>query len=157
MSLKRQRRKLNSKSQEIQEILAERLNKLCRFLDEEYDVNCGGCCYIAYCLARLLSRDKFKFKVIIYEDYELEEKFSEVARSHYHYAISIGKYAINAADCDDDDSFCRNVYTGVKASELLSHYQKCSWNDCYNTQKNQFIFKTIKVFYDDLTEDLREG
>ena len=73
MSLKRQRRKLNSKSQEIQEILAERLNKLCRFLDEEYDVNCGGCCYIAYCLARLLSRDKFKFKVIIYEDYELEE------------------------------------------------------------------------------------
>ena len=157
MSLKRQRRKLNSKSQEIQEILAERLNKLCRFLDEEYDVNCGGCCYIAYCLARLLSRDEFKFKVIIYEDYELEEKFSEVARSHYHYAISIGKYTINAADCDDDDSFCRNVYTGVKASELLSHYQKCSWNDCYNTQKNQFIFKTIKVFYDDLTEDLREG
>lgn len=141
----------------MQEILAERLNKLCKFLDDEYDINAGGCCYIAYCLARLLSRDKFKFKVIIYEDYILEDRFSEVIGSYWHYAIGIGEYTINSCDCDDDDNFCKNVYTGVKASEILTHYQNGSWNNCYNSRKNSFIFKTIKVFYNDLTEDLREN
>lgn len=140
----------------MQEILTERLNKLCKFLDDEYDINAGGCCYIAYCLARLLSRDKFKFKVIIYEDYILEDRFSEVIGSYWHYAIGIGEYTINSCDCDDDN-FCKNVYTGVKASEILTHYQNGSWNNCYNSRKNSFIFKTIKVFYNDLTEDLREG
>lgn len=157
MSLKKQKRKLNSKSQEVQEILADRLNKLCKFLDEEYDINSGGCCYIAYCLARLLSRDKFRFTVIIYEDYECEDKFSELDTSHYHYAIGVGNNVINDADCEDDLEFVKNVYRNVKASEILNHYQARSWNKCYNANKNSFIFKTIKVFYNDLTEDLREG
>ena len=99
---------MNSKSTEVQEILAERLNNLCRFLDEEYEINVGGCCYIAYCLAKLLSKDKFKFRVIVYEDYELEDKFSEISESHYHYAIGIGNYTINPAECDED--FCKNIY-----------------------------------------------
>ena len=107
---------MNSKSTEVQEILAERLNKLCRFLDEEYDINAGGCCYVAYCLAKLLSKDKFKFRVIIYEDYELEDRFSEISGSHYHYAIGIGNYTINSAECDEDESFCRNIYYNVRAS-----------------------------------------
>lgn len=148
---------MNSKSTEIQEILAERLNKLCRFLDEEYDINAGGCCYVAYCLAKLLSKDKFKFRVIIYEDYELEDRFSEISGSHYHYAIGIGNYTINSAGCDKDESFCRNIYYNVRASEILDHYKNCGWNECYNSAKNKFIFRTIQVFYDDLTEDLREG
>ena len=142
---------------EVQEILAERLNNLCKFLDEEYEINVGGCCYIAYCLAKLLSKDKFKFSVIVYEDYELEDKFSEISESHYHYAIGIGSYTINSAECDEDKSFYRNVYYNVRASEILNHYKNRSWNKCYNSAKNRFIFRTIQVFYDDLTEDLREG
>lgn len=145
---------MNSKSTEVQEILVERLNKLCTFLDVEYDINAGGCCYIAYCLATLLSKDKFKFKVIIYEDYELEDRFSKISESHYHYAISIGDYTINPADAEG--RFFRNIYYNVKASEILDHYKNCSWNNCYNSAKNKFIFRTIQVFYDDLTEDLRE-
>ena len=146
---------MNTKSTEVQEILAERLNNLCKFLDEEYEINVGGCCYIAYCLARLLSKDKFKFSVIVYEDYELEDKFSEISEGHYHYAIGIGNYTINPAECDED--FCRNIYYNVRASEILDHYKNRSWNKCYNSAKNRFIFRTIQVFYDDLTEDLREG
>lgn len=133
--------------------MAYRLNNLCRFLDDTYDINNGGCCYIAYCFARLLSRDKFKFKVVVYENYRLGKRFDIVKRnSHYHYAISIGDYIIN----EIDKTLFRQEYTGVKASELLVHYQNNSWNSKYNIQKNQFIFKTIKVFYEDLTEDLRE-
>lgn len=146
---------MNTKSTEVQEILAERLNNLCKFLDEEYEINAGGCCYIAYCLARLLSKDKFKFSVIVYEDYELEDKFSEISEDHYHYAIGIGNYIINSCGCDED--FCRNIYYNVRASEILNHYKNNSWNECYNSTKNKFIFKIIRVFYDDLTEDLREG
>lgn len=155
MNLRKQRKRLNTKSTEVQEILAERLNNLCKFLDEEYDINAGGCCYIAYCLAKLLSKDKFKFRVIVYEDYELKDKFSEISESHYHYAIGIGNYTINPTECDED--FCRNIYYNVRASEILNHYKNNSWNEYYNSTKNKFIFKIIRVFYDDLTEDLREG
>lgn len=141
---------------EVQEILVERLNKLCKFLDEEYDINVGGCCYVAYCLAKLLSKDRFKFKIIIYEDYKLENRFSKISESHYHYAIGIGKYIINSAECDEDESLYRNIYYNVRPSKILNHYKNCDWNECYNSAKNKFIFRTIQVFYDDLTEDLRE-
>ena len=156
MILKKQKGRLNSKSQEIQEILAERLDKLCKFLDDEYDINAGGCCYVAYCLAKLLSKDQFDFKVIIYEEYELGDKFSKVFDNHYHYAIDIGNYIINSAECDEDESLYKNTYYNVKASEILDHYKNHSWNDYYNSSKNRFISKTIQIFYDDLTKDLRE-
>ena len=155
MNLRKQRKRLNTKSTEVQEILAERLNNLCKFLDEEYGINFGGCCYIAYCLARLLSKDKFEFSVIVYEDYELEDKFSEISEGHYHYAISIGNYIINSDGCDED--FCKNIYYNVRASEILNHYKNNSWNEQYASTKNKFIFKIIRAFYGDLTEDLREG
>ena len=156
MSLIKLRKKLNPKSSEVQEILVERLNKLCEFLDLEYDINAGGCCFVTYCLARLLSRDKFRFKVVIYEEEPLENKFDEVSGSHWHYAIELGNLIINDYGCEHDHTLYKNVYKGVKASQILEHYQTRGWNNLYNSNKNSFIFKTIKVFYNDLTEDLRE-
>lgn len=150
MSLKRQRRKLNTSSLKI---LAEKLNSFCNFLNDEYNINYGGCCYVAYCIAKLLSRDNIYFKLVVYEYYDLEEKFKDVSESHYHYAISLEDIIINECDCEDNDDLYRVDYI-VKASEILSHYKKRSWNSNYDCSKNNFIYKSIKSFYEDFYESV---
>lgn len=157
MSLKRQKRKLKIESAKDKETLVERLDKLFQFLDEEYGINAGGCCFAAYCLAKLLSRDKVEFSVVVYEVHKLVADFNKLSNGHYHYAIMIGNYCVNSEDYDDDPSLVRTVYSRVKASDILNHYKKHSWNECYDVSKNNFILKAIKMFYNDLTEDLREG
>ena len=36
------------------------LNRTCKSLDDRYDINRGGCCYVAYVIAKLL--DKYQVK-----------------------------------------------------------------------------------------------
>lgn len=147
---------MNPKSIEVQETLIRRLNRLCDFLDEEYDINSGGCCYIAYCIAKLLTSDKFKFKVLIYDYYPLDiKKFDKVIGSHFHYAISLRGGVINPGSFNTN--LCSTPYSRVSASKILKHYERGSWNTDYDLSKNEFVYKTIKMFYEDLTEDLREG
>lgn len=155
MSLKQQKRILNVHSNDTKSIVADRLNKLCRFLDETYDINAGGCCFITYCLARLLKKDKFKFKVVVYDDYPIEERsIADLKKNYWHYGILLGDEVINA---DEDNYMIATTFPKVKISELLNHYKDYEWNSEYNRNKNPFIYKTLKVFYADLTEDLREG
>lgn len=152
MSLKKKRKRFKSKSAEIKGILAERLNKVCTFLNSAYNINAGGCCYVAYCFAKLLERDNMKYKIVVYEDYKIGGTFHKLSDSHYHYAIALGKAIINPVD---DDTFVINKYQ-VSSSDILKHYNKEKWNDCYDASKNLFINKILKNFYYDLTEDLRE-
>lgn len=154
----RSNKRFKSKSLETKEILVERLNKVCLLLHDLYYINSGGCCYIAYCFAKLLKKDNFRFNVVIYETHELKEKeFNNLSEEHYHYAISIGGYVINSDYCDEDEGLYKKVYHKVKVQDILNHYYNNKWNECYDTSKNDFIFKIIKNFYNDLTEDLREG
>ncbi len=150
MSLKRQKRKLNTSSLKI---LAEKLNRLCDFLDEEYNINCGGCCYVAYCMAKILSQDNINFKLIVYEHFDLEEEFDKVVDSHYHYAISLEDIIINKCGCDEDTNLYRTEYL-VNPPEILAHYKKGDWNTEYDCSKNHFVYKTIKFFYEDFYESL---
>ena len=51
--------------------LCHKLNSLFRFLDEVYDINSGGCCYVASVLAELLEEDDVDYSVIVYDcDYD---------------------------------------------------------------------------------------
>ena len=157
MSLKNQRRILDTCSNNTKSIVAERLNKLCKFLDETYDINAGGCCFVTYCIAKLLKQDKFKFKIVIFDNYPVVGKtLADIDGSHFHYSIMLGDYLINSGDCEENFSFIQSVFSKVKVSDILDHYKTNFWNTEYNKQKNSFISKTLKVFYDDLTEDLRE-
>ena len=61
MSFKRRKPKLDTTSKKVQYELAAQLNKMCKVLDKRYQINYGGCCYLAYCIAELLEKDGFKF------------------------------------------------------------------------------------------------
>lgn len=154
MNIKKRKNLLESKKDK--RILVEKLNKLCIFLDKEYKINSGGCCYLAYCLADLLSHDGVKYDIIIYEDYEISESFKELSESHYHYALKVDKYIINSMGLEKDKGICRNIYNKVTTKDILNHYNASEWNRSYDSSKNVFIQRIIKSFYSDFTDDLRK-
>lgn len=140
------------------------LNKLCcdldalfRFLDEVYDINSGGCCYVASVLANLLEEDGIDYSVIVYDcDYD---DFYDIPCSCLHYAIRVtnanGYYdTINGYDEEECDTYCE--FDNVSATDLLDHYNECGWNSVYKTFRNKYIKGVITKFYKNFTYDLRE-
>lgn len=132
------------------DLLVSKMCFLCDFLDSTYHINDGGCCFIAYCIARLLDKDKIPYSVVVYHcDCD---NFNELDCSHNHYAICVNNVLINGFEDDDDFTIMDNV----TSKDLLNHYKECGWNDYYNKKKNDFLFHTINKFYNDFKKDLSE-
>lgn len=156
MNTKKPLRRLNPNLDRNKKFISQRLNKLCKYLNDEYSINYGGCCLVAYLVADLLKRDNFKFKVLIWSDIEIPDDFKSIKYSQNHYAISLGRYNINVGDCSKDKSLHRHVYLDIKPKELLAHYKHNRWNDCYNIKHNNLISKMLRMSYAEFTEGLRE-
>lgn len=135
-------------------VLSHRLDRLCKFLDEVYDINCGGCCYVAACLAECLQKDNISYQVVVIECPEGIVKFSKIKKSCYHYFLSINNNDINGYEDIGDDEY--DVFDNISSRSLFNHYKKCSWNSWYDSNKNKFIKKIIKQYYEDFTSSLRE-
>lgn len=121
------------------------------FLDNAYNINSGGCCFVASVLAKLLEQDGVNFSVIVYDcDYD---DFYDLDCSQYHYTLQIGDRIVNGYEDDDDYA----EYYNVSSKDLLEHYKECGdWNEVYNRKRNNYIKRVIKDFYNDFTRDLRE-
>ena len=140
-------------------VLSHQLDKLCKFLDELYDINCGGCCYLAYCLAKLLDSDNLEYQVVVVSDNCEElmdcETLSDIPCSCTHYGIYVDGEYINIDDSDLENDYV-NHFINVTPDEIKEHYKFGDWNDCYDIDKNDLIWETLKTFYYDFTQDLRE-
>ena len=132
-------------------VISDNLNRLCQFLDEMYDINAGGCCYITGVIAKLLEIDDVDFSVIVFEC-DCDD-FYDLDCSQYHYAISLNGDIINGNDYVDIEY---SEFTNVSASDIFEHYYECDWNISYDRGNNKFIKETIKRFYGNFTKNLRE-
>lgn len=47
--------------------LFTKLNQLCLELDNKYNINCGGCCYVAACIAEQLESFNIPFEIVHYD------------------------------------------------------------------------------------------
>ena len=102
-------------SKEKLHTLAYNLNELCLNLDEHYDINNGGCCFVAACIAECLEKYGIEFSVLVYDCYENE--FNEIDCSHYHYMIVFNNTIIN------NMSYCSGtLYTYVDSEMLFQHF-----------------------------------
>ena len=130
--------------------IANTMHQVCCLLDNLYDINCGGCCYVAWCLASLLTDDNIDYNVEVVSSYEELESccsFNELDDAHSHYGISIGGYYININDYTIDDALYHNSFENVTPDELKKHYDTNYWNSCYDIDKNDFIYNIVKQFY----------
>lgn len=137
-------------SEHCLKMLASKLDSLCIFLDEIYNINLGGCCFISYCIADLLEKDKIKYVICIVDDYT-EDYLYEFNHAVEHVFISIeNTFNIN---------FWNENYVTYPGSskDLIDYYNRIGeWNSIYDCSKNIYIKKLITNFYYDFTEDFRE-
>ena len=112
--------------------LFKNLNKLCRDLDTNYDINCGGCCFVAAVIAEQLENYNIPFKVIHYDMW------------HCHYAIRVNDRIINRCGY----SFKEIVFDDTMCScELFSTYYDKEWNNTYNIDNNDSVKLEIESLF----------
>ena len=101
------------------------LDSVCKKLDDKYDINSGGCCYVASVIAAELEKRNIPFKFISY-------------KGKYHLAIQVGEMVINRDGCTEGDWWS----SFDKADKILNFYKSEEWNYVYNRKWN-LIIKTI--------------
>lgn len=137
-----------------------KLKKLITFIDNAYDINNGGCCYLSYIVAKQLEKHNIPYLVGItsYGDFDISEIKSNINKRSrkgvfnfddygcYHVSIKIGRLDVNVIE---DTS---NVeYINLTSKDLYWLYNKglknSDWNPTYNIDNNQIISKFINVLF----------
>lgn len=159
-------------------VIAKQLNKLCQELANNYCINFGGCCYVAYEIARHFDRLGLKYELKIYDNCgkNLEAINREVREKHQNCSDSesvVGIYScshyflwLKGAGAINEES---EFFDGWKAFSIsnIDHtnirwiYQVGSWNDEYDTEHNQTIKKIINSYFkpyeQSLSSKVRKG
>lgn len=137
--------------------LATKLNNICEKLDRYYNINNGGCCYTAYCIAKILEEANLKFYLVALDreyQFHKESSISDLQRSCNHYAIRIktdcNSYTINISSFTNVGS----KELKASASDILKHYNQHLWNEMYDTSNNSNVQTTIEKTYYGFTKNL---
>lgn len=115
-------------------ILFTKINKLCLELDEKYNINNGGCCYVAYCIAKQLELHNIPFKIVHYNLFGC------------HYAIKVSDRYLNRSDFKKEEIF---KVMDCCADELLNIYYSENWNEAYNVKHNLIVRKLIRELFNE--------
>ena len=108
--------------------LFKRLNCLCLELADYYDINNGGCCYVAAVIAEQLEKHNISFKIA-------------VAYSPTHYWIRVSDRYINR------DGFKAEFIENWDSDCLYNIYDEGGWNDSYNRKYNLIVQTKIKSLF----------
>ena len=137
-----------------------KLKKLITFINNAYDINNGGCCYLSYIVAKQLEKHNIPYLVGItsYGDFDISEIKSNINRRSrngvfnfddyacYHISIKIGHLDVNVIEDTYDTK-----YINLTSKDLYWLYNKglknSDWNPTYNTNNNQIISKFINVLF----------
>lgn len=108
--------------------LFKKLNELCLKLSSTYDINNGGCCYVAAVLAEQLELHNISFKIVHYDLY------------HCHYAIRVSDRYLNRDDYRKNEIL---EYIEGGSKRLYEIYDRGDWNCRYNRDYNPIIKERI--------------
>lgn len=141
--------------------LKHSLDKLCLFLDDLYHINSGGCCYIAYLIARHLDKLGVDYTLSVYnfgcrDESDITKEVTNMLRSNNrssviglytceHYCISItGGGSVNEGDVDG--LHCYNI-SGITCKNIRWIYKHGFWNKYYDTRNNKIVKGIIDSFF----------
>ena len=111
--------------------LFKRLNHLCEEMSYKYDINSGGCCYVAMIIAGCLERCNIPYTVY---RYRYPCHFVIKVSDRYINRSNFDGYKIELCDCNSDG--------------LSEIYYNKDWNDYYNKQRyNHLVKLRIKALF----------
>ena len=131
--------------------ICNKINNLCAELSHKYKINCGGCCFIAYCISKLLKEEKIRYKLIIYGYIsncrpllELRRDIKESNYSYFgsHYAIYVNNYGV--INCDGYKYPSKKIIGCLSPEDIKNIYKSGRWNNTYKRVHNKEIEKCFK-------------
>lgn len=151
------------------ENLVKDLNTLCDRLDQDYNINFGGCCFVAYLMMKHFEKIGLHPILVIESDCEKidEDNFLECVHTRsgncqglkdqtcYHYFIyipEIDEY-VNLSEFYEDYIY---KFQGLSAKDVHWIYKTGNWNSNYNRKNSPMVGRKIaQVFrkYEDLYQE----
>ena len=128
------------------EFVVTKLNYTAYELDRLYNINSGGCCYLAYKIAYWLEKYGIEYYFVIQNDNPI---INDIGK-HYCLQVLPSKLYLNKSP----------LYTHIKSikrtsSQILDYYKKSSWSEKYDALNNsvQENIKGIRVVKSYVRED----
>jgi hypothetical protein len=141
-----------------------KLDALCQYLDLNFKINEGGCCYIAYEISKYLSKlhIPFSLRVEAHEFKDVQNISLEIKNrtpnndswdsivghgtcSHYFIWLPGYQLAINS-DCSD---VTKSIEIPVTSKQLKWIYKQGKWNSTYRLSSNTYVKKYLKLFFNE--------
>lgn len=148
----------------VREIVRD-VNDLAVFLDNVYNINCGGCCFFASCIARYLEELNIPYSVAFYDSSINNDDAVEIYQNIKnrndlgtpngystcnHYTLKVDDVVLNSLDHLDDDYV---VVDDISCEDLDWIYENGSWNSSYDTKYNVAIEDYINNLFKKYEED----
>ena len=135
----------------------EKLNNFLRQLDRNYDINAGGCCFVAFCLAAQCKHYGIPYSIVAIGDYNISKytlRYNLRTNSYgytndevgNHYFLKVNGEYVNKGDFLLS-RYCVNECKCVEPEHILQVYRDGYWNDMYNSENNLRIYKLIKNYF----------
>lgn len=134
--------------------LKTELNRLFTFLDKNYNINWGGCCWLTYCLAYNLERLNIPYSLVIYDgEGDSEEAYNNIVErlanfptgneTASHYTLKVRGLGI--LNKSKGDPFI--LVHEVDSEDIRWIYDEGSWNECYNSRLNNEIKNLVDTVF----------
>lgn len=134
--------------------LKTELNRLFSFLDKNYNINWGGCCWLTYCLAYNLERLDIPYSLVIYDgEGDSEEAYNNIVErwtsfptgdeTASHYTLKVRGLGI--LNKSKGDPFI--LVHDVDSEDIRWIYDEGSWNECYNSRLNDEIKNLVDTVF----------
>lgn len=135
----------------------EDLNNLCHDLDNRYDINSGGCCYVAYIIAKNLEKHHIPYQLVVANDYYVDSNTLEVAINnrtancnglgrgvcnHYYLHTTFG-------DINPGDEYDESTTIDITSRDLLWIYTSGRWNWMFQRRYKSVISRIINRFFNE--------
>jgi len=134
--------------------LKTELSRLFTFLDKNYNINWGGCCWLTYCLANNLERLNIPFSLVIYNGegnaeearnniMERTPAFPTGCETAFHYTLKAKGLGI--LNKSKGDPFI--LVKDVDSEDIRWIYDEGNWNECYNSRLNDEIKNLVETVF----------
>lgn len=139
--------------------IAKDLSCLCDNLDKDYNINCGGCCFIAYIISKYLDQFQIEYSLCIVNDYPINKLavIKEVRNKQRHFNLVTGDNTCchyylrveggGSINLGSFEGYYTYVISKINHRNIGWIYWNGLWNSTYDRRNNKFIKKIISSYF----------
>lgn len=122
----------NGLIKKLKNVKLSELNKFLKQLNNLYNINSGGCCYIAYLIASHFNNLNIPFKLLIQSGKDIGN----------HYCLIVHKTKINSLE-----NYEYEIKLIASPNTIKRIYDENQWSKKYNIKYNKLISIKIREFF----------